>query len=89
MLISVKQSDGIKEFTFGIQHQAKTVSLGIRFLILNDNDLKTVTAILILVVSSAVLLRDVSARAGHESIGTASFPIGWIMFLPFERLSNG
>ena len=38
-----------------------------------------ITAIFILVVSSSVLLHDVSARAGDASMGIAVFPIGWIM----------
>ena len=42
----------------------------------NNNDLGTVTAIFVLVVSSAVLLRDVSARASDVSIEIASFPVG-------------
>ena len=34
------------------------------------------TTIFILVVSSAVLLHDVSARAGDVSMGIAVFPVG-------------
>ena len=43
------------------------------------------TAIFILVVSSAVLLHDVSARAGDVSMEITVFPIGWILSLQFER----
>ena len=52
------------------------VHLRIRILVSNGNDLGTVTATFILVVSSAVLLRDVSARASKVSTGIARFPIG-------------
>ena len=38
-----------------------------------------ITAIFIFVVSLAVLLHDVSARAGEVSMGIAVFPNGWIM----------
>ena len=47
------------------------------------------TAIFILVVSSAVVLHDVSARAGEVSMGIATFPIGQILLLPFEKSSDG
>ena len=45
-----------------------------------DNDLETVTVILILAVSSAVLLRDVSALASHVSIGIPAFLLAELCF---------
>ena len=45
--------------------------------------------IFILVVSPAVLLHDVSARAGDVSLGIAVFLIGRILLLPFEKWSDG
>ena len=44
--------------------------------------------IFILVVSSAVFVHDVSARAGHVSMGIAVFRIGRILLLPFENLAT-
>ena len=41
-----------------------------------------------MVVSSAVLYHDLSARAGDVSVGVAVFPIGWISSLPFEKLGD-
>ena len=42
-----------------------------------------------MVVSPAVLVHDVSARAGDVSIGIAVFPIGWFFSGPFEKLKDG
>ena len=42
-----------------------------------------------MVVSPAVLVYDVSARAGDVSMGIAVFPIGWIYSGPFEKLRDG
>ena len=47
------------------------------------------TAIFILVVSSAVLLHDVSARAADVSMGISVFLIGWILLLQLENSSDG
>ena len=46
------------------------------------------TAIFISVVRSAVLLHDVSARAGDESMEIAVFPTGEILLLSFEKSSD-
>ena len=47
------------------------------------------TANFLMVVSPAVLVHDVSARAGDMSMGIAVFPIGWIYSELFEKLRNG
>ena len=47
------------------------------------------TAILIMVVSPAVLAHNVSARAGDVSMRIAVFAVGWIYSEPFEKLGDG
>ena len=48
-------------------------------------DAACITAIFIMVVSSAVLAHDASARASDVSMGIAVCPIGWIYSGPFEN----
>ena len=53
-----------------------------------QNTLQLTTIKKFAVVSSTVLLHDVSARAGDMSMGIAVFPTGWVLLLPFEKLSD-
>ena len=47
------------------------------------------TAILIMVVSPAVLAHNVSTCAGDVSMRIAVFPVGWIYSGRFEKLGDG
>ena len=76
------KTDVLEDFS---RNLGENTALGILFQLGHQ---PLLTAIFILVVSSAVILHYMSARAGDVSMGIAVFPNGRILLLPFKKLSN-